>query len=180
MPLGLSAAHPDCGLTRLLVVGRPLGGPLRGSWQAATRLLAGRYAACGGPLRGSSSQAATRHHVVATSWCRYAAQVWRTRPKPFYETQPGGLALPDRTRHLLRVRVRVRGRSRGRTDTESNPDRTGQHLRVRPNPNPHPNPHHHPSPNPNLRVPPSALSRREQSWSGSGLGLWLGRMARMA
>ena len=36
-------------------------------WRAATRLMAGRY--------------------VATTWCRYAAQVSDTRPKLFYETQ---------------------------------------------------------------------------------------------
>eukprot|EP00964_Phaeocystis_antarctica_P096115 scaffold62481_cov74-Phaeocystis_antarctica.AAC.1 len=45
------------------------GGPLRGSWRAATR-----YAA------------APKPHV-ATTWCRYAAQVSHTRPKLFYETQ---------------------------------------------------------------------------------------------
>ena len=40
--------------------------------------------------RYARSWSATRrlpNHDVATTWCRYAAQVRRTRPKPFYETQ---------------------------------------------------------------------------------------------
>ena len=94
-----------------------LGRPLRGSWraatwlwQAATRLeagryaaMAGRYAARGGPLRGyggplrgyggplrGSRRAATRrppNHDEASTRCRYAAQVYHTRPKLFYEAQ---------------------------------------------------------------------------------------------
>ena len=60
------------------------GGPLRGSWRAATRLAAGRYAARGGPLRGAW-RAATR--LVAGGGPRVAAQVYHTRPKLFYETQ---------------------------------------------------------------------------------------------
>ena len=65
--------------------GRPLRGSWRAAtrlWRAATRLEAGRYAAmAGGPLRGTSSR------------CRYAAQVYHTRPKLFYEAQHGALTV---------------------------------------------------------------------------------------
>jgi hypothetical protein len=65
--------------------------------------MAGRYAARGGPLRGyggplrGSRRAATRlwraatrrppNHDEASTRCRYAAQVYHTRPKLFYEAQ---------------------------------------------------------------------------------------------
>jgi hypothetical protein len=64
-------------------------------------------AARGGPLCGYSGplcglidvscrvaapRAARPNHDVATTWCRYAAQVSDTGPKLFYETQRGGLA----------------------------------------------------------------------------------------
>ena len=46
-----------------------------------TRLEAGRYAAmAGGPLRPPN-------HDEASTRCRYAAQVYHTRPKLFYEAQ---------------------------------------------------------------------------------------------
>jgi len=58
--------------------------------------VAARYAARGGPLRGyggplrGSRRAATRrppNHDEASTRCRYAAQVYHTRPKLFYEAQ---------------------------------------------------------------------------------------------
>ena len=70
-----------------------------GSWWAATRLqrpatrldVSCRVAA---PRRGhvvvwARRYAAAPNHDVATTWCRYAAQVWDTRPKLLYETQAG-------------------------------------------------------------------------------------------
>jgi hypothetical protein len=84
----LEAAWPRA-VTRLMGHG-PHGGPLRGSWWAATRLVVGRYAARGGPLRGSWRAAG-----------RVAAQVYHTRPKLFYETQ-------DRERTPLRVFIETK------------------------------------------------------------------------
>ena len=53
------------------------------------RFVVGRYAATAAryAARRLVPLAARPNHDVATTWCRYAAQVWSTRPKPFYETQ---------------------------------------------------------------------------------------------
>ena len=62
---------------------------------AVTRLVAGRYAARGGPLRGSW-RAATRLWLAG----RYAAQVYHTRPKLFYETQVAAVVAAARQSNL--------------------------------------------------------------------------------
>ena len=52
------------------------------------RLVVGRYAATAARY-AARLHAAAPNHDVATTWCRYAAQVWDTRPKLLYETQVG-------------------------------------------------------------------------------------------
>ena len=90
-PTRLEAGRYAAMAGRYAARGKPLhgyGGPLRGSrqaatrlWRAATWLEAGRYAAmAGGPLRPPN-------HDEASTRCRYAAQVYHTRPKLFYEAQ---------------------------------------------------------------------------------------------
>ncbi len=66
--------------------------PGAGRIGAQLRLVVARYAAPAARY-AARRHAAAPNHDVATTWCRYAAQVRHTRPKLLYETQPGPLEI---------------------------------------------------------------------------------------
>ena len=76
--------HEDTASRVSAICGWP---PGAGRIGAQLRLVVGRYAAPAARYAARRLVAAAPNHDVATTWCRYAAQVRHTRPKLLYETQ---------------------------------------------------------------------------------------------